>query len=55
MSEYFVVSADGTMRAVDEDDFQQAIDSDLAQYNDGIVPTTDDERTAILKRIKWQQ
>lgn len=52
MSEHFVHRADGSVEQVTEDEFQKAIDLELAQHNNGVIPVTDEERRIIIERIQ---
>ncbi len=51
---YTIVGPDGSLRNVTADEFQAAIDTELATHNDGIVPKTDEERNEIIARIRQE-
>lgn len=51
MKQTFILrSPDGTEREVTEQEWQAAIDKQLAQWNGGVVPTTDEERMLCYQR-----
>ena len=52
MTGYYVLTDDGEKAKVDEEEFQEACDIGLAEFNDGVVPTTDKQRLAIIERIQ---
>lgn len=56
-STYKIISSDGqekevSEKEVSEKEFQDKIDAQLARFNGGKVPTTDEERTVIIERLK---
>ena len=52
MDTYKIISPKGEAREVSEKEFQDKIDEDLAEFNDGKKPTTDEERKIIIDKIK---
>ena len=49
---FTIVSPDGSAREVSEVEFQATIDRSLAKFNDGKIPTTDEERTAAIAAMR---
>ena len=49
---YFIHRINGTTEEVDADKFQSAIDKDLAVFNGGDIPTTDEERREAIACAK---
>lgn len=51
-SVYTMRSADGTLREVSEEEYQQHIDVNLSFHNEGVVPTNKEERGKIIRRLQ---
>lgn len=49
---FILVDSDGNRREVTEQEWQAAIDLQLAEWNGGAVPTTDEERRLAVERHK---